>query len=108
MHQEFQRLAALAATTLRLRIDYLPRSSELLCSVARTGYGRRDLDLHLALVADDSPEVASALLTAWHANYLFGAPETAAEACKRVLAGCERMRAPGEQEASRLAGLTGV
>lgn len=87
MSPEFRRLAALAATSLRLRVDYLPRSSELLCSVARSGIERRELDLHLSLVPDDAPEVANRLLSAWSEAYLFGYPDTHSETAERVLKG---------------------
>jgi len=82
---EFRRLAALASSSQRLLVAYLPRSSELLCSVARTGFGRRDLDLHLALVPDTAPESALKLVSGWLEGYLFGYPESAADIKRRVL-----------------------
>lgn len=83
MSPEFRRLAALASSTLRLRIDYLPRSSELLCSAARSGLSRLDQDLHLVLLEDTRPEDAVALLTQWQQNYLFGYGESLADTTLR-------------------------
>lgn len=79
MSPEFRRLAALSTATLRLNVSYLPRSSELLCGVTRSGVARRDLDLDLALIDGEAPEQAVSLLTAWTQNFLFGYPESMTE-----------------------------
>jgi hypothetical protein len=67
---EFARLSALSVSTLRLRVDYLPRSQQLLVSAARSGLSRVDNDLHLVHVDESLTEPAANLGMRWIETYL--------------------------------------
>lgn len=67
---EFERLSALAVSTLRFRIDSLPRTSAILVSAARTGLSRLDSDLHLAVVDERLSEPVSDLCMRWSQAHL--------------------------------------
>jgi hypothetical protein len=99
---EFERLAALSVSTLRLRLDSLPRSSAILVSAARTGLSRLDSDLHLAVVDERLSEPLSDLCLRWAQAHLECGAVPLATTCSTWRADWGIVLEPGRTEGSSL------